>query len=118
MLSASQHPQPACDYLAMELVAHRVVEVGDQVKGLVTSSFGVIPKRGQENHQWRLILDLSHPPGRSVNDGVSRELAVERILELGWGTLMTKCDIQQAYRNVPVHPCDRYLLGMEFEGHT
>ena len=104
-----------------------MVEVGDQIKGLVISRFGVIPKRGQGN-QWRLILDLSHPTGRSVNDGISRELsslsyasvdqAVERILELGPGTLLAKCDIKQAYRNVPVHPEDRFLLGMEFEGRT
>ena len=43
---------------------------------------------------------------------------MERILELGPGTLLAKCDIKQAYRNVPVHPEDRFLLGMEFEGHT
>ena len=27
-------------------------------------------------------------------------------------------DVSQAYRNVPVHPADRYLLGMEWEGRV
>ena len=29
---------------------------------------------------------------------------------------MTKMDIMHAYRNVPVHPEDRLLLGMMWEG--
>ena len=31
---------------------------------------------------------------------------------------MAKMDIKQAYRNVPVHPCDRLLLGMYWEGEV
>ena len=31
---------------------------------------------------------------------------------------MAKMDIKSAYRNVPVHPKDRRLLGMEWEGAT
>ena len=30
-------------------------------------------------------------------------------------TLMAKMDIKQAYRNIPVHPTDRYLIGMRWE---
>ena len=40
------------------------------------------------------------------------------ILELGRGALLTKMDIKQAYRNIPVHPEDRLLLGMFWEGKT
>ena len=61
------------DYLAKEVEANRVVEVGDQVEELVISRFGVIPKRGQEN-QWRLILDLSYPLGRRGQQGA--EIAI------------------------------------------
>ena len=32
--------------------------------------FGVIPKA----NKWRLILDLSHPKGKSVNDEIQKEL--------------------------------------------
>jgi hypothetical protein len=118
MLSALQNPSPVDDYLESEVAAGRVVEVsGPAGDVLMVSRFGVIPKRGQPN-QWRLILDLSHPDGHSVNDGVSKTLsslvyvsvdrAVEHILQLGPGTLLAKVDFECAYRNVPVHPDDRY----------
>ena len=32
--------------------------------------------------------------------------------------ILAKLDIQRAYRNVPVHPEDRPLLGMEWEGQV
>ena len=31
---------------------------------------------------------------------------------------MAKMDIQQAYRNIPVAPEDRHLLGMSWQGHV
>ena len=76
--------------------------------------------------KWRLILDLSSPEGASVNCGIDKELcslkyatvdqATESVVRLGRGTLMAKIDIKAAYRLVPVHPEDRWLLGMQFEG--
>ena len=38
--------------------------------------------------------------------------AAQIISELGRGALMAKIDIAYAYRNIPVHPEDRHLLGM------
>ena len=99
----------------------------EQAGGVHTSPFGVIPKKHKPN-KWRLILDLSSPEGFSVNDGISKETSslsytttddvVEAILKSGKGTLMAKLDIKQAYRNIPVHPYDRLLLGMSWEGCT
>ena len=37
------------------------------------SRFGVIPKNHQPG-KWRLIVDLSHPKGESVNDGIEPEV--------------------------------------------
>ena len=61
-----------------------------------------------------------------MNDGISKELAtlpyvsvdevVQGILQHGKGTMMAKMDICQAYRNIPIHPCDRPLLGMKWKG--
>ena len=42
--------------------------------------------------------------------------AAEMMSRLGPGTLLAKIDIAQAYRNVPIHPADRSLLGMMWEG--
>ena len=34
----------------------------------------------------------------------------------GRGTLLAKLDIKSAYRNIPIHPGDRHLLGMQWQG--
>ena len=38
-----------------------------------------------------------------------------RVVRLGRGALMAKFDLKSAYRNIPVHPDDRWLLGMVWE---
>ena len=52
-----------------------------------------------------------------MNDGFEPELcslnytsvdrAVQKILEMGVGTMMAKFNVESAYRTVPVHPDDR-----------
>ena len=89
------------------------------------SRFGVIPK-GHGTGKWRLITDLSYPSGSSVNDGIDPNLcslhytSVEDVAtvaaQLGRGALLAKVDIESAYRLIPVHPRDRWLLGMKWEG--
>lgn len=126
MLSAQQYPEPVAEYLATELRADRVVEVPAEGRAAVQiSRFGVIPKANQPG-KWRLILDLSSPEGMSVNDGISPErcsiafatvdAAMQKLVQLGPGTQMAKVDVEHAYRNVPVHPEDRSLLGMQWKG--
>ncbi len=73
-------------------------------------------------------MNLSAPEGHSVNDGIDRELSsvaymsvdyvIRRVLRLGEGALIAKADVKAAYRNIPVHPKDRWLLGMRWEGGT
>jgi len=91
--------------------------------GVHVSPFGVIPK--SELGRWHLILDLSSPDRGSVNDGITKEfcslsyLSVDKVaagvVRLGRGALMAKFHLKAAYRNVPVHPDDRWLLGMVWE---
>jgi hypothetical protein len=88
--------------------------------------FGVIPE-GHNTGKWRLITDLSFPPGRSVNDGVDPDLCsltyttVDHVAEiavsLGKGTLLAKQDIESAYCLVPVHPQDRPLQAVQWKDH-
>ena len=61
-----------------------------------------------------------------VNDGIGAELcslryasvddAIQTILRMGTCTQLAKFAIESAYRIVPVHPTDRLLLGMQWEG--
>ena len=127
MQSALQNPQPVKDYLAKQCAANRAL--GPLPISLASSChisrFGVIPKYRQTG-KWRLILDLSFSTGRSINDGIPWELcslqfatvdnAARLITQLGKGALLAKVDISHAYWNIPVHPDDRRLLGMSWEG--
>ena len=69
-------------------------------------------------------MDLSHPEGGSVSDGINGDDfslsyarvddAVDFIMRKDPGTLLAKIDIRDAYRLVPVHAEDHYLLGMKW----
>lgn len=70
-------------------------------------------------------MDMSSPEGVSVNDGICESpcsLSYMSILDGARGvaerskeSLMAKVDIQNAYRVVPVHPEDRWLMGMSWQ---
>ena len=124
--SAYEHSDIVDKYLADELGAGRLVgPLAQPPPCLQVSRFGVIPK-GSQPGKWRLIVDLSSPEGASVNDGVSEDLcslrypsfdvAAKLLLQLGPGAQMSKLDIKEAYRMVPVHREDWLLLGMQWRG--
>ena len=125
MRSAIMNPKQVADFIQAEVQAGRVIGPLQDIREVHVSRFGVIPKQGQPG-KWRLILDLSSPHGSSVNDGYVPELssiryatvddAVQKILHLGKNTLLAKINIEHAYRNIPIHPDDRHLLGMSWEG--
>ena len=122
--AAVAHPEVVIEYLQHEISMKRVAGPFPVLHDVHISRFGVIPKSHQIN-KWRLILDLSFPKGRSVNDGIPKDLcslhyitiddAIQHIMTLGRGTLLAKVDIKSAFRLLPVHPADRYLLGMQWE---
>lgn len=80
-----------------------------------TNRIGVIPKRHQPG-KWRIIVDLSYTSGKSVNDGIQKDLCslsytkvdeiVDSILRLGRGSLLAKIDVRSAFRIIPIHPAD------------
>ncbi len=104
-------------------VGWRVRLIPLQSSHLHISPFGVIPKKHQLG-KWRLILDLSSPHGHSVNDRIPKDPyslkyvtvddAICSLVDLGPGALMAKFDVKAAYRNIPIHPGDRFLLGMKW----
>ena len=126
MKSALDNPEVIRDYLHMELKEGRIVGPLDPEKhpDIHTSRFGVIPK--STPGKWRLIVDMSLSEGGSVNNGI-QELwcllsyatvmdAAQGITAYRRGALMIKVDIRNAYRVVPIHPADRQLMGMTWEG--
>ena len=124
--SAADHPDIVLKSLKAELTKGRLLGPLNPatLPQLHISSLGVVPKKHSD--KWRLIVDLSHPKGNSVNDGIDRAYCslsymkvdeiVQRLLFLGQGCQLAKIDIESAFRNVPVHPHDRHLLGLSWNG--
>ena len=128
MHSAREHPEVIDKYLQEELVRGRMLgpfSSSDNLPSLHINRFGVIPK-GRNTGKWRLITDLSFPQGASVNDAIDPLLCsltyvsvddiADLVVKLGPDTLMAKVDIESAYRLIPVHPEDRPLQAMEWQG--
>jgi len=107
-----------------QLVGPLPQEVATQVH---ISPISVIPK-GHTPGKWCLIVDLSSPPGSSVNDGINQTWCslsyisvddVTRIIaRMGRGALLGKMDIKSAYRIVPVHSEDHLLLSIRWQGEV
>ena len=126
MQSASEHDLVISDYLHDECMEGHIAGPfsSNDTQGVHISRFGVIPKKSQPG-KWRLIVDLSYPMEASVNDGIdsgvcslsyaSVDDAADTIIQLGRDTCLAKLDIKSAYRMVPVHPEDRWLLGMRWK---
>lgn len=88
------------------------------------SGLGTVPKRDGSR---RLIMHLSAPPGRSINDGIDPTTctlhyitvddAARLVAKHGRGALMSKVDLKSAFRHIPVRRQDWPLLGCFWEGH-
>ena len=122
------NPEVVSGYIAEELSAGRLIKLSaDEATSLNIhcSPIGIIPKKNKPG-KWRLIVDLSSPENGSVNDGIEKDICslsytsvdvvADKVLALGRGAMLAKMDIKQAYRMVPIHPQDRRLLGMRWEG--
>ena len=79
----------------------------------------------------RIILDLSWPKGKGINDCISTssylgeqipttypsiDELVEQVKVKGKGCLLFKKDLKKAYRQIPVDPLDVPLLGYKWQG--
>ena len=120
-------PQIVTEYLDREVALNRMwrCPTGYLPKGIHISPIGLIPKKNKPG-KWRMIVDLSAPRGMNVNDGIDAELSslsyatIDQLAALvvseGKGAFLVKADIQEAYRMVPVHAEDQYLLGVHWDG--
>ena len=124
--SALARPDVIQEYLAQECNAGHTAGPfpAPPLPNFVVSPLGAVPKK--RSGKWRLIMHLSHPPGSSVNDGISTSDfplrystvydAMDSIMHLGRHTLMAKVDVKSAFRLCPVRPSEHHLLGMQWQG--
>ena len=115
--SANQHSEVIDRYLANEVSLERVAGPfsSPPFPHLHVNSFGVIPKKGQPG-KWRLIVDLSNPDEFTMQY-ITVDQIIRMISSYGLGALIAKLDVEAAYRNIALHPSDRYLLGMRWQKH-
>lgn len=123
--SNNKHPEIVLNKIKKEQSYGRISEASTypQYPNLVISPLGVVPKKVQG--QFRLIHDLSYPENNSVNSQIpavnsqvsydSIDTVINLVKQFGSGALMAKCDIQDGFRNIPIHPDDYHLLGFMWD---
>ena len=121
---------------ALPAFIHKEIELGrvsgpfsleqPPTKIFMVNPLGLVEKRDTDPLEYRVITHHSAPHGSSVNDGIDRhefkisfdtlKHAVRWIRHFGKGALLSKIDIKEAYRILPVHPIDQLLQGMVLDG--
>ena len=89
-----------------------------------------MPKK--ESLERRVIVDLSFPEDKSVNNGILKDQylgetisvqypTVDNLIDLikkkGNGCHLFKSDLKRAYRQIYLDPGDIHLLGYKWRGH-
>ena len=122
--SSLEHTQVIDEELRKECLASRILGPFSSrpIKNLKCSGLGAVPKK---SWKWRMILHLSAPLGKSINDHISKENfslhyasvddAIHMLSALGKGALMAKVDLKSAFRMVPVWRQDYEVLGMKWK---
>ena len=125
LTSALQHPEIVDAELQKEVELGRILGPFSQwpLEHLRTSGLGAVPKK---NGKRRVILHLSAPEGRSINDFIAKEDfsihystiddAVALLSRFSKGARMAKVDLKSAFRMVPIQASEWELLGMYWRG--
>lgn len=120
--SARRHSEIVTQKLQKEIDAGRMIGpfVAPPYPDFHSSPLALVAKKVPG--QWRLIHNLSFPHGGSVNDLIAREkgavtyqtvdTVIESIVKVGPGCVLSKTDIQHAYKIIPVHGSDVPHLGL------
>lgn len=107
--------------LISELSANRIAGpyLSPPFPNIQISPLGLVPKKAAG--EFRLIHHLSYPEGDSINHNIPKEFctvqyqsvdtAITIIKQLGRGALLAKTDLENAYKQIPIHPDDFELLG-------
>ena len=128
--SAVSHKEAINDYITnnVEVKALLGPFQVSPIAGLCYSPLMSVPKDVTKR---RVIVDFSFPPGKSINDGISKvsyldyevefslpsvQSMVKRINELGPGCLLYKRDLKGAFRQFCTDPGDYVFSGICIDG--
>ena len=83
--------------------------------------------REKDDGSYRLLMDLSYPRGKSINDFISKDdfsvefmgfdTTTDLVRRMGYHCLMFEIDIQHAFRVLPIRPSQWILMGSEWMGY-
>ena len=124
--SAVSHKEAIDEYIGKNVESQALLGpfTVSPIKGLCFSPLMSVPK---EDSKRRVIVDFSFPPGKSINDGISKVSYLEfemdfslpsvqamarRITELGPGCLLYKRDLKGAFRQFSSDPGDYVFAGV------
>ena len=128
--SAIQYPDAVNDYLHREIALGAIVGPVDDI---TCKNYHCSPllSRPKDSDKRRIILNLSHPYGNSVNDNVPRDTfdghpfslkfpsidnIVQHIIALkDQDPVLYKIGVARAFRNIRVDPVDTVKLGIHWQ---
>ena len=128
----TDHPQALAHYIDKEIRHGAVMGPYNKIPfrdKVGISALSTRPKKNSEER--RIILDLSFPVGRAVNDGILKDDYMGlparlrfprvddfacRIFTLGQGCLMFKVDLSRYFRQLPLDLGDYSLIGYIING--
>lgn len=115
--------------ISKEIEAGRVAGPFDQIQNvpftnLQISLLGLVPKKNPG--EFRVIHHLSFPENSSINDGIPDYLctvqyqtvddAIKLVKFYGKNCLISKTDIENSFKIIPIHPNDQELLAFAIQG--
>jgi hypothetical protein len=118
--SAVARPEIVLDKIAKELLRGRIAGpfYDHPFPNFHISPLGLCPKK--DPNKFRMTHHLSYPKGLSVNDFIPPEFtsvqytkvqdAIMGIKQFKSPCYLVKCDIEMAYRNLPLSPSDYHLF--------
>ena len=93
-------------------------------KSFQLNPIGIVPKKDPK--KFRMIIDLSFPPGNSINDGIDDSYAqvhypsvndaIKALLSCGPKAYMAKTAIEKAFRLIPLAPSQYHMLCVKWDG--
>ena len=125
--SASKFSAHVDEYIREELSHGAMLDPFDQ-KPLHLHVSPFMTREKADSHLRRTIVDLSWPKGQSVNSGISKDMylgtkfllnhpsvdnIIDRLIQLGPGSMLFKIDISRAFHQLKVDTGDIDLLGLK-----
>ena len=130
--SALNHAQHVTNYIQKELSLGCLLGPFATIpwsKDVATSPMSTRPKKNSEKR--RIIMDLSWPPGASVNDGISKDTYLHQLMQVTYPTVDAICkrafkigsgvraykkDLNRAFKQLFMQPNDWPMLGISWQG--